>query len=900
MTPNNNLNVLAFYSSLDEQNHRKSFAYGNVYPLASPDFTLLPFQLKRQSSEAAITVCDLINLHTGETIDILSGAILHGLNVVVFDQYDLIVNYATGTKESGLNLAEGQFYLKISDGVNTWFSDVFNVVSDLSKFIKITYWDNQDFPVPSQIIHYETGFKNWFYVKSELGKPQYPIEEEVETRDGRKFFEKQISEKKYRFEFQAPEYLCDAIRIIRMHDNVLVESKGYVYQAEEILFTPEFLEQGDLAIVQTEFETGFILKKLPGGGFAVEEGEVPPDLATILGFVRYDAEQFLTEQQKQQARDNIGVGNEGGIGLPDGIISGFAVQYSGSAFIYNISAGSLRYNGVVYNIEAGQQTAGTSDPALPRINVLKVSSGGYGFEPGTPATNPNKPVDLGEGWFEITFVLLLAASTGPIGITTDFIYSENTPPNWPLEFSGIGSMNPDYTVSPYEGSKSLLVTPNGVFTVLFDKGEDLNIQDFSTISLQLYLLAPLLNRDLQIRFIHPSGNTISGGWLTVNINKTKVNEWQFVAITIAGLPLTGNVFDRIRIRLTGGQSFTGFKIDNFMLQGGVNAPEQGNEFNSDIVFPIVERGTSKGVFWKGVTDKFGLYVVEEGAVQGGAGYYEKSTFVIEFGDNDSEVPEIEDRILIVQRAVNGVDLTPILEIKKAAIDALVPLLQNGVPIAGGTVIMTPEQIRDALATLTGENRLDVVSIKGIPVLRTAEQTRDLLQTLTGENRLDAASIKNLPATLTAEQVRDLLAGLTGENRLDSAAIKNLPVLRTAEQTRDLLQTLTGLNRLDAAAIKNIPLERPIQTSGSVISFDVPRTYSTMASPLTATTLTINNTGATAVTQTIFHQAASLTISDANCFEAEGSEDYDPARVAIIYIEYYSNDYKRYIITYDKP
>ncbi len=45
MIPNNNLSVLPFYTSLDQQNARKWWIYNRVYPLYCPAGFLLPFQI---------------------------------------------------------------------------------------------------------------------------------------------------------------------------------------------------------------------------------------------------------------------------------------------------------------------------------------------------------------------------------------------------------------------------------------------------------------------------------------------------------------------------------------------------------------------------------------------------------------------------------------------------------------------------------------------------------------------------------------------------------------------------------------------------------------------------------------------------------------------------------------
>ena len=55
MTSNNNISVLPFYTNIDEQNHRKSYAYGEIYPLFSQAGMLLPFQIQRAHRNNAIS-----------------------------------------------------------------------------------------------------------------------------------------------------------------------------------------------------------------------------------------------------------------------------------------------------------------------------------------------------------------------------------------------------------------------------------------------------------------------------------------------------------------------------------------------------------------------------------------------------------------------------------------------------------------------------------------------------------------------------------------------------------------------------------------------------------------------------------------------------------------------------
>ena len=91
---------------------------------------------------------------------------------------------------------------------------------------------------------------------------------------------------------------------------------------------------------------------------------------------------------------------------------------------------------------------------------------------------------------------------------------------------------------------------------------------------------------------------------------------------------------------------------------------------------------------------------------------------------------------------------------------------------------------------------------------------------------------------------------------------------------------------------------PTSSIGNEIYFDRPRTYGSAVSPITSTTLTENNSNFRNVTQVIFHQAASFN-PPATWQLSTGSDDYDPAKINVIYVEAFSATYKRYIIDHDE-
>lgn len=265
MTPNNNLSVLPFYDSIQFQNHRKSYAYGKIYPLFTPTRTILPFQIRRDTKANDITLVYLRKQDGSILLNISTAIKESGLKVKRFTTYgyDLIVY--PGILPMAINTPEGIYYLQISDGVETWYSDMFTIVNSIENYLKIQWWDLENLYYEGGHIDYEFPFKNTVYLCTQIGKPDYKFEEEGEERDGFFFPEKQLSEKVYNFTFLAPEYLCDAMRIIRMSDFVEITSKGELYKCDTFQMTPKWQTQGDLAAVEIEFQTDTVIKKLGRG-----------------------------------------------------------------------------------------------------------------------------------------------------------------------------------------------------------------------------------------------------------------------------------------------------------------------------------------------------------------------------------------------------------------------------------------------------------------------------------------------------------------------------------------------------------------------------------------------------------------------------------------------------------
>lgn len=277
MKQNNNFSVLPWYTDIREQNHRRSYAYGSVYPLYTMVNTLLPFQIIRPKRNNAISAVKLYTVDGVFVSDITGTMNETGLQVVSFENYDVIVYAASFPMAT--NIGQGQYYATLTDGVDTWFSEVFTYVNDLSGYLKVEWYDKENLFFDSGMIVYQNPtFKNRLYLATELGKPDYTFEEEGETRNGYFFPKKQLSEKTYKCTILAPEYLCDVMRFIRMADYVTVTDKyGRKYDCDTFLITPKWRTQGDLASVEIEFETDTVVKKIGRGYYLEDKGDFNED-----------------------------------------------------------------------------------------------------------------------------------------------------------------------------------------------------------------------------------------------------------------------------------------------------------------------------------------------------------------------------------------------------------------------------------------------------------------------------------------------------------------------------------------------------------------------------------------------------------------------------------------------
>ena len=268
---NNNISPLPFYDNIILQNHRKDYAFGQIYQLITYKNMLLPFQVVL-SHGTLIAQVRLYDFNTEKYIDITNSMKENGLAIKSFNNFKLL-KYP-GTLPITEIKYEGLYYLAIyisdsyTSDIFTIYSDLFTVTNRVSDYLLIEYSNSYNFVLKNGIVDFSDNFAFKCYLNTQVGKPEYDFEEEATERMGYTFIESQVSKKIYKFTFIAPEYLCDALRIVRLCENKQITNKSQVYDLTTFNMEPKWEDQGDLASVECEFETDTVIANI--GGYAPE------------------------------------------------------------------------------------------------------------------------------------------------------------------------------------------------------------------------------------------------------------------------------------------------------------------------------------------------------------------------------------------------------------------------------------------------------------------------------------------------------------------------------------------------------------------------------------------------------------------------------------------------------
>lgn len=283
---NSSISPLPFYESVDLQNHRKSYAFGQIYGLITYRNMLMPFQfiLNGEGHDTYRLVpryVVIVNANTGEETRIGTPMIEVGLKITHYEDFS-VVKYP-GILPIATLKEEGRYYLKITlRPVGSYptieaVSEIFTISNNVDDCVLLEYGNSYNFELRDGFIDFSENFRFRCYLQTQIGKPDYEFEEEATERMGYAFMESQVSKKVYHFTFLAPEYLCDALRIVRMCDNKRIASKFKNYELTTFTIEPEWQDQGDLAAVECSFETDTVIANIGGYEPKPLGGDFNPD-----------------------------------------------------------------------------------------------------------------------------------------------------------------------------------------------------------------------------------------------------------------------------------------------------------------------------------------------------------------------------------------------------------------------------------------------------------------------------------------------------------------------------------------------------------------------------------------------------------------------------------------------
>ncbi|MCE8966420.1 hypothetical protein K0G04_19570, partial [Bacteroides fragilis] len=266
MEVHNNFSPLAFRKKESKATYEKWYAFGNNYAIPASANTLTPFQFTELNIPvfAPDTIeVDVVNEETGE-------ATKTGVYVSfdVMPEHGGVLYVSPGKNSFREALPQGTYRARFSIDDQVYISTPFCVIPGIetsSKYLLIEYWNDEKIAYPDGFITTGTNndFRYQMYVPATICKPKYEFEEELTKRAGYKFLELQTSTKVYAFTFVAPEFICDAMRLIRLSDYIRISHDGEHYNALNFEFDVDWQEQLYLAAVDCQFETDSIIQKLP-------------------------------------------------------------------------------------------------------------------------------------------------------------------------------------------------------------------------------------------------------------------------------------------------------------------------------------------------------------------------------------------------------------------------------------------------------------------------------------------------------------------------------------------------------------------------------------------------------------------------------------------------------------
>lgn len=247
--------------------YKKWYAYGKEFALPFSTTELPPFQFtvaNLPSFDPTTVEVFLVDEATGTR----SGTGIK-IKVDTMDEHNSVLYVSPGSNVYAKSVEPGVYRAEftIPEG-ETYVSTPICVTEGIetnTNFVKLEYWNDEKLAYPNGFVTTGTDndFKFQMYIPTTFFKPKYEFEEEITKRAGYKFLELQTCNKVFGFNFLAPEYICDALRLVRLSDYIRFSHDGEYYNALNFEYNPDWQDNGYLAAIECQFETDTIIQKLP-------------------------------------------------------------------------------------------------------------------------------------------------------------------------------------------------------------------------------------------------------------------------------------------------------------------------------------------------------------------------------------------------------------------------------------------------------------------------------------------------------------------------------------------------------------------------------------------------------------------------------------------------------------
>lgn len=272
-------------------------------------------------------------------------------------------------------------------------------------------------------------------------------------------------------------------------------------------------------------------------------------------------------------------GTSSAVDLPNALLAGGQVVYSGTGLKFYITPSVSRINGIIYGTDQDSVTLSSSDPDDPRKDVIYLATTGVEVLTGTPAGPAAEP-QLDADEIKLTVVDVPALATTP-GFTQQVLYDENTEST--VAGNGV-VVNPASTAEVYRLTVAIDVgTLSNADVITLDAALPTLAWDLTGVnSLDGFIkLKAVMPPEGRLRLQLFNGSTSIGSEVNLVINKSFLG-WQPFSIPVSAMGnLTSLSFTKVRIRYnTTVGNYAGFTLDYTYLQDGIVQPGPGGGVSS--------------------------------------------------------------------------------------------------------------------------------------------------------------------------------------------------------------------------------------------------------------------------------------------------------------------------------